>query len=214
MSIKSQDIVIKCVELINRIRDRLLKELFDFSENEIESIFKKNEKNIEIFTNMSKEEKNDFCEEIENLKNEKGNVKKNKSKKNSIEENPQTVLKDNINKIEGNRQIIEDGTNYHNYDVENKTIEELIQDEAFINFLIKKIVSGEQIVQKENVENGATSYPLSKFYLNAQSSSNKINKLDENSALLRKKVCLKYYNILKQIVRYFLIFYLEPKFSR
>lgn len=214
MSIKSQDIVIKCVELINRIRDRLLKELFDFSENEIENIFKKNEKNIEIFTNMSKEEKNDFCEEIENLKNEKGNVKKNKSKKNSIEENPQTVLKDNINKIEGNKQIIEDGTNYYNYDVENKTIEELIQDEAFINFLIKKIVSGEQIVQKENVENGATSYPLSKFYLNAQSSSNKINKLDENSALLRKKVCLKYYNILKQIVRYFLIFYLEPKFSR
>ena len=209
MSIKSQDIVIKCVELINRIRDRLLKELFDFSENEIENIFKKNEKNVDMFTNMSKEEKNDFIEEIENIKNEKG--KKLKSKKNSIEENP---LKDNINKIESNKQIKEDTTNYHNYDVENKTIEELIQDEAFINFLIKKIVSGEQIVQKENVENGATSYPLSQFYLNAQSSSNKINKLDESSALLRKKVCLKYYNILKQIVRYFLIFYLEPKFSR
>ena len=193
MSIKSQDIVIKCVELINRIRDRLLKELFDFSENEIENIFKKNEKNVDMFTNMSKEEKNDFIEEIENIKNEKG--KKLKSKKNSIEENPQTV--------ESNKQIKEDTTNYHNYDVENKTIEELIQDEAFINFLIKKIVSGEQIVQKENVENGATSYPLSQFYLNAQSSSNKINKLDESSALLRKKVCLKYYNILKQIVRYF-----------
>ena len=176
MSIKSQDIVIKCVELINRIRDRLLKELFDFSENEIENIFKKNEKNVDMFTNMSKEEKNDFIEEIENIKNEKG--KKLKSKKNSIEENPQTVLKDNINKIESNKQIKEDTTNYHNYDVENKTIEELIQDEAFINFLIKKIVSGEQIVQKENVENGATSYPLSQFYLNAQSSSNKINKLD------------------------------------
>ena len=198
MSIKSQDIVIKCVELINRIRDRLLKELFDFSENEIENIFKKNEKNVDMFTNMSKEEKNDFIEEIENIKNEKG--KKLKSKKNSIEENP---LKDNINKIESNKQIKEDTTNYHNYDVETKTIEELIQDEAFINFLIKKIVSGEQIVQKENVENGATSYPLSQFYLNAQSSSNKINKLDESSALLRKKVCLKYYNILKQIVRYF-----------
>ena len=212
MSIKSQDIVIKCVELINRIRDRLLKELFDFSENEIENIFKKNEKNVDMFTNMSKEEKNDFIEEIENIKNEKG--KKLKSKKNSIEENPQTVLKDNINKIESNKQIKEDTTNYHNYDVENKTIEELIQDEAFINFLIKKIVSGEQIVQKENVENGATSYPLSKFYLNAQSSSNKINKLDENSALLRKKVCLKYYNILKQIVRYFFKFLLEPFFSR
>ena len=98
MSIKSQDIVIKCVELINRIRDRLLKELFDFSENEIENIFKKNEKNVDMFTNMSKEEKNDFIEEIENIKNEKG--KKLKSKKNSIEENPQTVLKDNINKIE------------------------------------------------------------------------------------------------------------------
>ena len=206
MSIKSQDIVIKCVELINRIRDRLLKELFDFSENEIENIFKKNEKNVDMFTNMSKEEKNDFCEEIENLKNEKGNVKKNKSKKNSIEENPQTV--------ESNKQIKEDTINYHNYDVENKTIEELIQDEAFINFLIKKIVSGEQIVQKENVENGATSYPLSQFYLNAQSSSNKINKLDESSALLRKKVCLKYYNILKQIVRYFFKFLLEPFFSR
>ena len=212
MSIKSQDIVIKCVELINRIRDRLLKELFDFSENEIENIFKKNEKNVDMFTNMSKEEKNDFIEEIENIKNEKG--KKLKSKKNSIEENPQTVLKDNINKIESNKQIKEDTTNYHNYDVENKTIEELIQDEAFINFLIKKIVSVEQIVQKENVENGATSYPLSKFYLNAQSSSNKINKLDENSALLRKKVCLKYYNILKQIVRYFFKFLLEPFFSR
>lgn len=212
MSIKSQDIVIKCVELINRIRDRLLKELFDFSENEIENIFKKNEKNVDMFTNMSKEEKNDFIEEIENIKNEKG--KKLKSKKNSIEENPQTVLKDNINKIESNKQIKEDTTNYHNYDVENKTIEELIQDEAFINFLIKKIVSGEQIVQKENVENGATSYPLSQFYLNAQSSSNKINKLDESSALLRKKVCLKYYNILKQIVRYFFKFLLEPFFSR
>ena len=212
MSIKSQDIVIKCVELINRIRDRLLKELFDFSENEIENIFKKNEKNVDMFTNMSKEEKNDFIEEIENIKNEKG--KKIKSKKNSIEENPQTVLKDNINKIESNKQIKEDTTNYHNYDVENKTIEELIQDEAFINFLIKKIVSGEQIVQKENVENGATSYPLSQFYLNAQSSSNKINKLDESSALLRKKVCLKYYNILKQIVRYFFKFLLEPFFSR
>ena len=203
MSIKSQDIVIKCVELINRIRDRLLKELFDFSENEIENIFKKNEKNVDMFTNMSKEEKNDFIEEIENIKNEKG--KKLKSKKNSIEENPQTV--------ESNKQIKEDTTNYHNYDVENKTIEELIQDEAFINFLIKKIVSGEQIVQKENVENGATSYPLSQFYLNAQSSSNKINKLDESSALLRKKVCLKYYNILKQIVRYFFKFLLEPFFS-
>ena len=212
MSIKSQDIVIKCVELINRIRDRLLKELFVFSENEIENIFKKNEKNVDMFTNMSKEEKNDFIEEIENIKNEKG--KKLKSKKNSIEENPQTVLKDNINKIESNKQIKEDTTNYHNYDVENKTIEELIQDEAFINFLIKKIVSGEQIVQKENVENGATSYPLSQFYLNAQSSSNKINKLDESSALLRKKVCLKYYNILKQIVRYFFKFLLEPFFSR
>ena len=212
MSIKSQDIVIKCVELINRIRDRLLKELFDFSENEIENIFKKNEKNVDMFTNMSKEEKNDFIEEIENIKNEKG--KKLKSKKNSIEENPQTVLKDNINKIESNKQIKEDTTNYHNYDVENKTIEALIQDEAFINFLIKKIVSGEQIVQKENVENGATSYPLSQFYLNAQSSSNKINKLDESSALLRKKVCLKYYNILKQIVRYFFKFLLEPFFSR
>ena len=212
MSIKSQDIVIKCVELINRIRDRLLKELFDFSENEIENIFKKNEKNVDMFTNMSKEEKNDFIEEIENIKNEKG--KKLKSKKNSIEENPQIVLKDNINKIESNKQIKEDTTNYHNYDVENKTIEELIQDEAFINFLIKKIVSGEQIVQKENVENGATSYPLSQFYLNAQSSSNKINKLDESSALLRKKVCLKYYNILKQIVRYFFKFLLEPFFSR
>ena len=212
MSIKSQDIVIKCVELINRIRDRLLKELFDFSENEIENIFKKNEKNVDMFTNMSKEEKNDFIEEIENIKNEKG--KKLKSKKNSIEENPQTVLKDNINKIESNKQIKEDTTNYHNYDVENKTIEELIQDKAFINFLIKKIVSGEQIVQKENVENGATSYPLSQFYLNAQSSSNKINKLDESSALLRKKVCLKYYNILKQIVRYFFKFLLEPFFSR
>ena len=139
MSIKSQDIVIKCVELINRIRDRLLKELFDFSENEIENIFKKNEKNVDMFTNMSKEEKNDFIEEIENIKNEKG--KKLKSKKNSIEENPQTVLKDNINKIESNKQIKEDTTNYHNYDVENKTIEELIQDEAFINFLIKKIVT-------------------------------------------------------------------------
>lgn len=204
MSIKSQDIVIKCVELINRIRDRLLKELFDFSENEIENIFKKNEKNVDMFTNMSKEEKNDFIEEIENIKNEKG--KKLKSKKNSIEENPQTV--------ESNKQIKEDTINYHNYDVENKTIEELIQDEAFINFLIKKIVSGEQIVQKENVENGATSYPLSQFYLNAQSSSNKINKLDESSALLRKKVCLKYYNILKQIVRYFFKFLLEPFFSR
>ena len=157
-----------------------------------------------MFTNMSKEEKNDFIEEIENIKNEKG--KKLKSKKNSIEENPQTV--------ESNKQIKEDTTNYHNYDVENKTIEELIQDEAFINFLIKKIVSGEQIVQKENVENGATSYPLSQFYLNAQSSSNKINKLDESSALLRKKVCLKYYNILKQIVRYFFKFLLEPFFSR
>ena len=212
MSIKSQDIVIKCVELINRIRDRLLKELFDFSENEIENIFKKNEKNVDMFTNMSKEEKNGFIEEIENIKNEKG--KKLKSKKNSIEENPQTVLKDNINKIESNKQIKEDTTNYHNYDVENKTIEELIQDKAFINFLIKKIVSGEQIVQKENVENGATSYPLSQFYLNAQSSSNKINKLDESSALLRKKVCLKYYNILKQIVRYFFKFLLEPFFSR
>ena len=153
---------------------------------------------------MSKEEKNDFIEEIENIKNEKG--KKLKSKKNSIEENPQTV--------ESNKQIKEDTTNYHNYDVENKTIEELIQDEAFINFLIKKIVSGEQIVQKENVENGATSYPLSQFYLNAQSSSNKINKLDESSALLRKKVCLKYYNILKQIVRYFFKFLLETFFSR
>ena len=102
MSIKSQDIVIKCVELINRIRDRLLKELFDFSENEIENIFKKNEKNVDMFTNMSKEEKNDFIEEIENIKNEKG--KKLKSKKNSIEENP---LKDNINKIESNKQIKE-----------------------------------------------------------------------------------------------------------
>ena len=212
MSIKSQDIVIKCVELINRIRDRLRKELFDFSENEIENIFKKNEKNVDMFTNMSKEEKNDFIEEIENIKNEKG--KKLKSKKNNIEENPQTVLKDNINKIESNKQRKEDTTNYHNYDVENKTIEELIQDEAFINFLIKKIVSGEQIVQKENVENGATSYPLSQFYLNAQSSSNKINKLDESSALLRKKVCLKYYNTLKQIVRYFFKFLLEPFFSR
>ena len=74
-------------------------------------------------------------------------------------------------------------------------------------------VYGEEITAGENVENGATSYPLSQFYLNAQSSSNKINKLDESSALLRKKVCLKYYNILKQIVRYFFKFLLEPFFS-
>lgn len=203
MSIKSQDIVIKSVELINRIRDRLLRELFDFSDNELDNIFKKQEVNITKFSNMSKEEKNEFCEEIENFKNDKEKIKRNKIKKNSTEENPQTVLKDNINKIESNNTNKVDNKNEHNYNIENKTIEELIQDEAFINYLIKKIVSGEQIVQKENVENGATSYPLNQFFISAQASSNKINKLDESSALLRKKVCLKYYNILKQIVRFF-----------
>lgn len=207
----------KSVDLVNKIRDEVLKELFDISDLDLEKLIRDEEINNTKLRFMEEDKRKEFIELIEmekqglNNKNKKitpNKGKRNPSKDENIEDNNHRQNNSNNNNCNKNNK--NDIIKYHNegnppsdiptYNFENRSIEELCKDDLFLSFLLKKIVNGEQIVQKENMENGNPSYTLGYYYQKASNASNKLSHLDEQNASLRKRVCLKLYNIIKQAV--------------
>lgn len=213
----------KSVDLVNKIRDEVLKELFDISDLDLEKLLKDEEINRNKLLFMEGDKRKEFIELIEmekhglNNKNKKITPikgKKNTSKDDNIEDT--NHQQNNISNNNFNKNNKSDIIKYHNddnpppldsstYNFENRSIEELCKDDLFLSFLLKKIVNGEQIVQKENMENGNPSYTLGYYYQKASNASNKLSHLDEQSASLRKRVCLKLYNIIKQAVSHIIL---------
>lgn len=192
-------------ELMQSIKDQIISDTFDLSQNGFDHLFKKYRHNVSNMRNMSNNVKSQFINKL----NANGNS--NIMSTSNHQEHPYPLLKQ-VNKPKKYYHVIEDDDEEEIYYSQTRLDSMLAQEknkepeteasadtnsneDSFIGHLLKLIINNEeQIIQKENISKGLVNI---NYYLNAENPKEKKSLESDENLAIKKKVCLALYKIIK-----------------